>query len=189
MRLETKKFVSKYLRAFVFLLILFKGGFSLKAASAQSCLASPACAALLAAEEGSAVAAPTGTGVSASTLTTTTANGTVTAVVRASAGVVVVGTTAAGYSVWHYWGQAQNEQAQNKARRKYCSAYPQDSVCGLFSTSWSNVNSTYQIAVPPEVTSYSVISSSFIRTGWSAPHALDGSNSVAINDWDIPGRT
>ena len=77
-----------------------------------------------------AVSTPTGAGVSATTLSTTTTNGTTTALVRAGAGVVVVGAAATtGYRIWHYWGEAQNEQAQEKARQKYCAANPGDDIC------------------------------------------------------------
>lgn len=125
------KAISKYLRTFIFLLLLLKGTFSLKAAYAQStngCAVQPVCVAMLKAEAGTTIAAPTGLGFGTSTLTTT-ANGGITSSVRAVANISLaarIGTVA----VWQYWNQATNEQAQNNAAKKYCLAYPNDSqVC------------------------------------------------------------
>lgn len=151
MRGKTKKAVSRLVGIWTFLLLfIFKGAFPKPAyaflSSVDACAANPECAAVLGSEISTAVSTPTGAGVSATTLTTTTANGTTTALVRAGAGVVVVGgATATGYAVWHYWGQAQNDQAQNKARGKYCSAYLNDFVCTIGGYTWQDPHANYVV--------------------------------------------
>ncbi len=162
--------------------------------SLQTCAENPDCVALEKDVLAPAVSTPTDAGVST---TVTDSSG---ASVNAASDSVVVEDTGSGSGLrngaWYYWSQSQNHQAQNYAQEKYCAATPSDSICSQTftssqtSTTWGNyVCSTYQIAVPPEVTSYSVKSSSFVRAGWSEPHYLNGGNSISIDDPDVPGRT
>ncbi|GAA6622625.1 papain fold toxin domain-containing protein [Scytonema sp. NUACC26] len=139
MRPQIRKSLAEFLKIWLFVWIFLLKAFPNTAYafiinSRDACAAQPACAAAIASELAPVVAAPTGTGFGASTLSTTTAIGTTAASVQAVGKVaVVVGAVGGGYAVWHYWNQGNNEQAQNKAKERYCQANPTDSVCHGFS--------------------------------------------------------
>lgn len=127
------KTLAKFLKIWVFISIFCLKAFPNTAyalTSMDACAAQPECAAALGSELTPTVAAPTGTGFGASTLSTTTAIGTTGASVQAVGKVAVV-SAVGGYAIWHYWNQANNEQAQNKAKERYCAANPGDLVCGF----------------------------------------------------------
>ena len=136
MRSKTKKSVSRLVGIWTFLLLfIFKGIFPKPAyaflSSLDACAANPECAAAVSSELAPAVSAPTGAGFGTSTLSTTTAAGATTSSVQGVASVAVVtGTGISSVVAWHYWNQSQNEQAQNKAKQKYCAANSLDLVCG-----------------------------------------------------------
>jgi len=134
MRSKTNKSVSRLVGIWTFLLLfIFKGIFPKPAyaflSSLDACAANPECGAAISSEVAPAVSAPTGAGFSASTLSTTTAAGATSSVQAVARVAVVADTGISSVVAWHYWNQAQNEQAQEKARQKYCAAYPTDAVC------------------------------------------------------------
>lgn len=128
-----RKPISKLLGIWTILLFfILKGAFPKPAyafvSSLDACAAKPECAAAISSELAPAIAAPTAEGVSA-TIGATTATGATTT--QVAAGVAVVGDMRlSGVVAYYIWKSAQNQQAQEKARQRYCTAYPQDSVCG-----------------------------------------------------------
>ncbi|AFY41200.1 hypothetical protein [Nostoc sp. PCC 7107] len=136
MQLNTKNSISKLIGIWTFIFLLVFKGIFIKPAYAQlttldKCATDPECIAAVGAELAPVISAPTGVGFGASTLSTTTSIGSTSAVLRTVAGVAIVGSNAVGgYAIWQHWSQGQNEQAQNKARERYCIANPYDSVCG-----------------------------------------------------------
>lgn len=136
MRLKTERVISKYLRAFIVLLFfLLKEAFPNSAfafTSLNACAKSKECLALIKESSSAAVSAPTEAGVAASTLSTTNSVGTLTASLQAAADFAIVTGPTATYVAWHYWSQAQNERAQNRAMARYCAVYPADTqLCAL----------------------------------------------------------
>ncbi|KYC36234.1 hypothetical protein WA1_41645 [Scytonema hofmannii PCC 7110] len=137
MRPKIRKSLAKFLKIWLFLSIfLLKEAFPHAAyalSSIDSCAVQPTCAEAIGLEIGANVAAPTSTGLGQATIAATsgstgTANAVVTSIGRVG---VVVGAVGGGYAIWHYWNQGNNEQAQNKAKEKYCATYPNDEVCGI----------------------------------------------------------
>ncbi|MCV3212365.1 YwqJ-related putative deaminase [Plectonema radiosum NIES-515] len=97
--------------------------------SLDACAANPECAAAISSEVAPAVSAPTGAGFGASTLSTTTAAGATTSSVQGVAEISVAARLGT-LGILYYWNQSQNEKAQEKAKKKYCTTYPNDSeVC------------------------------------------------------------
>lgn len=101
----------------------------------DACALNPACVAALGSELVPAIAAPTAAGVSNTSVTVTAgANGLQTAV-KVAAGIAVVAKVLSPQPTgqddlnWHYWGQPQNQSAQERAKQRYCEAYPTDIVC------------------------------------------------------------
>ncbi|MEH2325379.1 MAG: papain fold toxin domain-containing protein [Nostoc sp.] len=140
MRLTTKKSISRLVGIWTFLfLLIFKGVFPKPAyaflSSLDACAANPECAAAIGSEVAPAVAAPTAEAAGTTAISTTTATGVTTSSVEVVAGTTVVGDMRlSGVAAFYIWNRAQNEQAQNKAKEKYCATYPNDSeVC----TSWT----------------------------------------------------
>lgn len=157
MRLKINKSVSKLVGIWTFLLILiFKGIFPQSAyafvSSLDACAVEPECAAAVGSELAPTIAAPTAKAAGTTAISTTTATGATTSSVEAVAGTTIVGDMRlSGVAAFYIWNRAQNEQAQNKARVKYCTANRGDRVCGerivvnLYSTNnegWYN----FQIA-------------------------------------------
>jgi hypothetical protein len=134
MRSKTNKSVSKLVGIWTFLLLLiFKGIFPKPAyaflSSLDACAANPECAAAISSELAPAVSAPTGAGFGASTLSTTTAAGATTSSVQGVAEISVAARLGT-LGILYYWNQSQNEKAQEKAKKKYCTTYPNDfEVC------------------------------------------------------------
>lgn len=131
-RLNPNKSVSKLLGVWTFLLFLIlKGAFAKPAyalSTLDTCATQPACRAALGSELAPAIATPTAEGV-ATTITSTTAAG-ATTTTEAAAGVAVVGDMRlSGIAAYYLWSRGVNGQAQEKARQKYCAAYPNDDVC------------------------------------------------------------
>lgn len=150
MRLTINKSVPKSVRIWTFLLLLIFQGILPKPAyaflsSLDACAANPECIAVLGSEVAPAVAAPTSAGAGASTISTTTAAGATTSSVQATAGATVVGDMRVpGLVAYYIWNQAQNEQAQNKAKEKYCAANPNVDVCNTSARIVSNNPTTFQ---------------------------------------------
>ncbi|MBG1269707.1 hypothetical protein [Nostoc sp. WHI] len=135
MRLTTKKSVSRLVGIWTFLLLLiFKAVFPQLAfafvSSLDACAVRPECAAAIGLEVAPAIAAPTSVGAGASAITTTTAAGATTSSVQTVAGATVVGNMRLpGVAAFYIWNKSQNEQAQEKAKDRYCQANPKDEVC------------------------------------------------------------
>lgn len=115
MRLKTRKSVSKYLGAFIFLsLLLLKEAFpnaamALTSANALGkCTADPPCLALIRQSSTPAVAAPI-------------------AKRNDEIGILVLPTGT--FIPLYRWSQGTTAQAQFKAKQKYCATYPSDEVC------------------------------------------------------------
>lgn len=133
MRSKTKKSVSRLVGIWTFLLLFICKGIFPKPAyaflsSLDACAANPECAAAVSSELAPAVSAPTGAGFGASTLSTTTAAGATTSSVQGVAEISVAARLGT-LGILYYWNQSQNEQAQNKAREKYCAANLSDPLC------------------------------------------------------------
>ena len=139
---SSRKSGSKLLGIWTFLLFFILKGASPKPAfafvsSLDACAAQPECAAAISSEVAPAVATPTASGV-ATTITSTTAAGASTTT-QAAAGVVVVGDMRlSGIAAYYLWSQGVNGQAQEKARQRYCAAYPTDEVCTPFTGGQGN---------------------------------------------------
>ncbi|MCC5643978.1 hypothetical protein LC607_13680 [Nostoc sp. CHAB 5824] len=83
----------------------------------DACAAQPECAAAIGSEVAPAITAPTAAGTGVTTISTTTATGATTSSVQAVVGTTVVGDMRLSGLVGYYiWNQAQNQQAQNKAK-------------------------------------------------------------------------
>jgi hypothetical protein len=109
--------------------------------SLDACAANPECAAAVSSELAPAVSAPTGAGFGASTLSTTTAAGATTSSVQGVAEISVAARLGT-LGILYYWNQSQNEKAQNKAKEKYCAAYPTDLVCDAQANVVYNIEAT-----------------------------------------------
>ena len=134
MRVKTGKASSKYLGTLIFLLLLFLNEVFPKAAfastSLNACARSKECLELIRGSSSSAVSAPTGVGYGVTTLRTTTSSGVIKTFVNGVADFAIVVGPSAAYVSWHYWNEAHNGQAQNRARDKYCTSKLDDPVCG-----------------------------------------------------------
>lgn len=131
MRVKTQVNVFRILRIYIFLLVsqvAFPNTAYAFLSSLDACAANPECASVLGAELAPSVAAPTAAG-SASTISVTTATGASTTI-EAASGVAVVGDMRlSGVAAFYIWNQAQNQQAQDLAQKKYCTANSNDAVC------------------------------------------------------------
>jgi hypothetical protein len=95
--------------------------------SLDACAANPKCASALGAELAPAIAAPT---TQATTISVTTATGATTTVESVGGVATIVGDMRlSGVAAYYIWTQAQNQQAQDLAQKKYCTANPNDAVC------------------------------------------------------------
>lgn len=123
----------KLLTVFIFVLVLKVTSPNVAYAflsSVDTCAAQPACAAAIGAEIAPAVAAPT---TQATAISITTVTGATTTVESVGGIAVVAGDMRlSGVVAAYIWNQAQNQQAQDLAQRKYCAANPNDSVCVPF---------------------------------------------------------
>lgn len=150
MRLRINKSVSKPVEIWTFLLLfILKGVFPEPAygllSSLDACAVQPECAEAIGLEISPAIVAPTSAGVGVSTITTTTAAGATTSSVQTVAGATVVGDMRLpGVAAFYIWNQAQNEQAQNKAKEKYCAANPSVDVCNTSARIVTNNPTTFQ---------------------------------------------
>ncbi|WP_193200080.1 hypothetical protein [Nostoc sp. MG11] len=132
MQLTINKSVSKLVGIWIFILLLIFKGILPKPAyaflsSLDACAVKPECAAAIGSELSPAITAPTAAGSGATTISTTTATGATTSSVQAVAGATVVrDMRLPGVAAFYIWNRAQNEQAQNKAKERYCSVYPYD---------------------------------------------------------------
>lgn len=100
--------------------------------SLNACARSKECLELIKDSSSSAVSAPTGAGFGSLTLSTTTSSGAVRTLVKGVTDFAIVTGPTAVYVGWHYWDEAHNGQAQNRARELYCAAHPSDKVCVPF---------------------------------------------------------
>ncbi len=136
MRIKVGKATSKYFRTLIFLLFFFLNEAVPNAAfafsSLNACAKSRECLALLKESAGTAVSAPTGAGYGVTTLRTTTSTGAIKTFVNGVADFAIVVGPSAAYVSWHYWNEAHNGQAQERAKQRYCAAYPTDVVCRPF---------------------------------------------------------
>lgn len=136
MRLTTKKSVSRLVGIWTFLLLLIFKGVFLKPAfafvsSLDACAVRPECAAAIGLEVAPAIAAPTSAGAGTSAITTTTVAGATTSSVEAVAGATVVGNMRlSGVAAYYIWNRGQNEQAQEKAKERYCESHADIVACG-----------------------------------------------------------
>lgn len=134
MRSPSKSQMSKFLRIWTFVLLLFvRYPFDKPAYAAfstvDSCLQQPQCAGAISAELAPVIAAPTAEAGGAVAISATTTTGAITTT-EAVAGVAVVGDVRlSGILAYHVWQSLQNGQAQERARQRYCQAYPNDWVC------------------------------------------------------------
>jgi hypothetical protein len=149
-RLTTNKSISRLVGIWTFLLLLiFKGVFPKPAfaflSSLDACAANPQCADVIGLELSPTIAAPTADAAGTTAISTTTATGATTSSVEAVAGTTVVGDMRLpGVAVFYIWNQAQNEQAQNKAKEKYCAANPSVDVCNTSAKIVTNNPTTFQ---------------------------------------------
>jgi hypothetical protein len=135
MRLMINKSVSKSVGIWTFLLLfILKGVFTEPAyalSSLDACAVQPACAEAIGLELSSTIAAPTAAGSGVTTISTTTAAGATSSSVEAVVGTTVVGDMRLpGIAAYFIWNKAQNQQAQNKAKERYCFFNALDMVCG-----------------------------------------------------------
>ncbi len=125
---SSRKSVSKLLGIWTILLFfILKGAFPKAAyafvSSLDACAAQPECAAAISSEVAPAMATPTAEGV-ATTITSTTATG-VSTTTQAAASVAVVGDMRlSGIAAYYLWSRGVNGQAQERAKQRYCAAYP-----------------------------------------------------------------
>jgi len=135
-RVKTGQASSKYLGTLIFLLLLFLNEVFPKAAfastSLNACARSKECLELIRGSSSSAVSAPTGVGYGVTTLRTTTSSGVIKTFVNGVADFTIVVGPSAAYVSWHYWNEAHNGRAQDRAKQRYCAAYPTDVVCVPF---------------------------------------------------------
>ncbi len=135
-RVKTGKAVSRYLGAFVFLLLLIKDFFpsaALAFTSANSCFKDAACKILLQEAFSSSVKAPLDTGAgNAQRISVTDSSGATKAAVDSVGNTAMVVAPSPAYATFHYWDQATNGRAQDRARELYCAAHPNDLVCTPF---------------------------------------------------------
>jgi hypothetical protein len=128
--------VSRYIGAFVFLLLLVKDFFptaALAFTSANSCFKDTACRILLQEAFRSSVKAPLDTDSgNAEPINVIDSSGVAKTSVNGFAGLAMVVGPSPAYATFHYWDQVTNGLAQNKAREKYCTANPNDLVCVPF---------------------------------------------------------
>jgi hypothetical protein len=178
-RVKTGESVSKLLGILSFLLLLILKGVFPKAAlaftgsSLDSCALQPECVAAVGSELAPVIATPTAEGVSA-TITATTAAGTSTTT-QAAAGVTVVGDMRlSGIAAYYLWKQAQNGQAQERARERYCAAYSNDYVCTPF-TGGQGDGVVYTVRATMEVTYYNT------PTAYYNDHVVE--QSATFNIW------
>lgn len=134
MRIKTEKASSKHLGTLIFLLLFFLNEAFSNAAfafsSLNACARSRECLALIKESAGTAVSAPTGAGYGVTTLRTATSSGAIKTFVNGVADFAIVVGPSAAYVSWHYWNEAHNGRAQDRAKQRYCAAYPNDEVCG-----------------------------------------------------------
>lgn len=136
MRLTINKSVSKSVGIWTFLLLfILKGVFPEPAyallSSLDACAVQPECAAAIGLELSPTIAAPAAEAAGTTAISTTTATGATSSSVEAVAGTTVVGDMRLpGVAAFYIWNQGQNQQAQNKASVKYCTANRGDRVCG-----------------------------------------------------------
>ncbi|WP_292865562.1 papain fold toxin domain-containing protein [Nostoc sp. LPT] len=136
MRLTINKSVSKSVGIWTFLLLfILKGVFPEPAyalSSLDACAVKPECAEAIGLELSSTIAAPTAAGSGVTTISTTTAAGATSSSVQVVSGTTVVGDMRlTGVAAYFIWNKAQNQQAQNKAKERYCFFNALDMVCGL----------------------------------------------------------
>lgn len=130
-----KKAVSKLLGIWTFFLFFLLQEAFPKAAfaftSLNSCFKDRACAELLAGTAAAHVAVPTSAGSGASNpISVIGPNGVAKTSVNGVTDFAMVVAPSPGYVIFQYWDRVTNGQAQNKAREKYCAAYPNDfQVC------------------------------------------------------------
>lgn len=133
--MKVGKATSKYFRTLIFLLFFFLNEAVPNAAfafsSLNACAKSRECLALIKESAGTAVSAPTGAGYGVTTLRTTTSSGAIKTFVNGVADFAIVVGPSAAYVGWHYWNEAHNGRAQDRAKQRYCATYPTDTVCGF----------------------------------------------------------
>ncbi|KJH69773.1 hypothetical protein [Aliterella atlantica] len=133
--MKLKKATSKYFRILIFLLFFFLNEAVPNAAfafsSLNACARSRECLALIKESAGTAVSAPTGAGYGVTTLRTATSSGAIKTFVNGVADFAIVAGPTTAYLGWHYWDEAHNGRAQDRAKQRYCAAYPTDVVCGF----------------------------------------------------------
>ncbi len=135
MRSQPKTRISKFFRIWTFALLFAITNIPNKPAWAflstvDSCLQQPQCAGAIAEELAPIIATPAAEAGGTVAISATTATG-VTTTSEAVAGVAVVGDVRlSGVLAYHVWQSGQNKQAQEKAKQRYCEAYPTDEVCG-----------------------------------------------------------
>lgn len=162
MGVKTGKAVSRYLGAFVFLLLLIKDFFpsaALAFTSANSCFKDAACRILLQEAFSSSVKAPLDTGAgNAQPISVTDSSGATKAAVDSVGNTAMVVGPSPTYATFHYWDQATNGRAQKIAKDNYCILYPNDPVCGVRQVTFYSPNNrqwlTYRI--PQNIISYTI---------------------------------
>ncbi|MEH2457012.1 papain fold toxin domain-containing protein [Nostoc sp.] len=136
MRLTINKSVSKSVGIWTFLLLfILKGVFPEPAyallSSLDACAVQPECAAAIGLELSPTIAAPTAEAAGTTAISTTTATGVTSSSVEAVAGTTVVGDMRlSGVAAFSIWNRGQNEQAQNKAKKRYCESHTDIVACG-----------------------------------------------------------
>ncbi|MEH2008285.1 papain fold toxin domain-containing protein [Nostoc sp.] len=146
MRLTTNKSVSKSVGIWTFLLLfILKGVFPEPAygllSSLDACAVQPECAEAIGLELSPSIAAPTAEAAGTTAISTTTATGATSSSVEAVAGTTVVGDMRLpGVAAFYIWNRAQNEQAQEKAKERYCESHADIVACdgkgGPTGTAW-----------------------------------------------------
>ncbi len=162
MRVKTGQASSRYLGTLVFLLLLFLNEVFPKTAFAfttlNDCFKSKECLELIRGSSSSAVSAPTGAGYGVTTLRTTTSSGAIKTFVNGVADFAIVVGPSAAYVGWHYWDEAHNGRAQDRAKQRYCAAYPTDVVCGKRTVTFYSPNNGIWVtySIPQTLTSYTI---------------------------------
>lgn len=148
--LKTKKSISKLFVIWTLLLLfILEGVFPEPAyafmSSLDACAVQPECAEAIGLELSPTIAASTAEAAGTTAISTTTATGATTSSVEAVAGTTVVGDMRlSGVAAFYFWNRTQNEQAQNKAKEKYCAANPSVDVCNTSARIVTNNPTTFQ---------------------------------------------
>ncbi len=134
MRSHSKIQMSKFFRIWTFVLLFLTTNILTKPAWAflstvDQCLSQPQCAGAIAEELAPVIAAPLPTAGGQVAISATTATGATTSSEAVAGVALIADVRLSGVLAYRVWQIGQNEKAQEKAKQRYCEAYPTDGVC------------------------------------------------------------